>query len=376
MKRLRSFLLSLAVLLSCNKPKGSSGDPPLADAPPLTDNRPLAATVSTAKFDCSSLDTGIYWFGKGDVAQKATSSTRSSFYDRTKPTVIYVHGWQSNSHAIGRRATFNYSKTDPIYGIKVDAADAWIDAGWNVGIYYWNQISDEISPITVEDKIWGTNKINWKNCAGTSILVEGEPDSVVDLFYADYKNALKDYAGPGIRLAGHSAGNQLVTRLTEKLAFSATDQNIVPKRVALLDPWWAVTSFVNTRPALLRASILAMKTKGIIFEWYRTSNVNDNKGSSGNEELIPIIGRTEVEPDYYSSINVVSRHIAAPFIYFLSFQNPAPSGCVAPCTDIAPSAATSDARMLEIMNKASVYRQAGGRETPVTSDNTFELKTK
>jgi hypothetical protein len=68
--------------------------------------------------------------------------------------------------------------------------------------------------------------------------------------------------------------------------------------------------------------------------------------------------------------------VAAPFVYFLSFANPAPSGCKSPCTDKAPSAATSNERMLEIMTKASEYVQITGAKTPDVSDNSFELIAK
>ncbi len=32
--------------------------------------------------------------------------------------------------------------------------DAWLDGGWNVGIFYWNQLADEEMPQDTESKIW------------------------------------------------------------------------------------------------------------------------------------------------------------------------------------------------------------------------------
>lgn len=52
------------------------------------------------------------------------------------------------------RETFNWFHNDQVYGLDIDAADAWIDEGWNVGIFYWNYHADEETPQDSECKIW------------------------------------------------------------------------------------------------------------------------------------------------------------------------------------------------------------------------------
>lgn len=404
MKLLNYAVLSLLLAVSCNKRRqtGAEGIDPSSQSNNGTglpgsndpanpsgtdnatpDNRPISATVSTQTFSCKSLDAGIYWFGKGDQAQKATAMTRSTFFDPKKPTVIYVHGWQSGSHKLERRGTFNYGKYDPIYGVKVDAADAWVDAGWNIGIFYWNQISDESAPTSAEDKVWGESSVTWKDCDGKPQPVPGSPSDAGEFFYNEFLIAMKNYQGSNVRLAGHSLGNQLVTKLADKLETQASagkiPENLIPKRVALIDPWWSDKSMPQNRADSLRSSIQEMKAKGIIFEWYKTSKVNDNNGSDENLELIPIIGQTEIFPDYYSSFNNMSRHMSAPFLYFLGFKDGAPLGCgnkTSACTELAPSAATSDERMKELMMKAARWQQVDGRETAPTADNTYEGKSR
>lgn len=401
MKLLNYTALIILLAVSCNKrsqtaqdgtspvPEGTAdgqGTSPKDTMPSpestLPDTRPMQATISSQTFKCDTLDTGIYWFGKGDLAQKADPAKRASFFDPSKPTVLYVHGWQSGSHKLERRATFNYGKYDPIYGLKVDAADAWVDAGWNIGIFYWNQISDELMPNYAEDKVWGESDVTWKDCDGKAQPVPGSYASALDLFFAEYAKVMKEYKGTNIRLAGHSLGNQMVTKLAEKLvAESAAGRiaaNLVPKRVALIDPWWSAPSKTFSRADTLKNAIQDMKAKGLIFEWYKTSSMSDNSKSDDNAALIPIIGQTEIFPDYYSSFNQMSRHMSAPFLYFLGFKDGAPKGCGTntSCTELAPSAATSDERMKELMLKAARWQQVGGRETAVTSDNTYEPKLK
>lgn len=352
------------------KPQGEDKGPEVP-----SENLPLEPTISTSTFDCDTLESGIYWFGKGDVAQKARATTRSSHFDPAKPTMIHVHGWQSGSHRLKRRATFNYGKTDPIEGVKVDAADAWIDAGWNIGIFYWNQISDESEPIEAENKVWGTSALTWKDCKGKAIPVGDGSIDAVDAFYKAYMVAMKGYTGNNVRLGGHSLGNQMVTRLASRLQSESSkdliDARLVPKRVALLDPWWSAPTLTQTRSSDLRKIIQELKGKGMIFEWYKTSDVTSHSKSDDNSELIADIGQTEILPDYYSSLNQGSRHMSAQFLYYLTFKDPPPPACVKPCTDLAPSAATSDERVKEVMMGALRYRQVLGNKTPVTSDNAF-----
>lgn len=52
------------------------------------------------------------------------------------------------------RETLNWADNDQEHGLDVDAAGAWIDIGWNVGVYYWNAYADEEFPQDTECKIW------------------------------------------------------------------------------------------------------------------------------------------------------------------------------------------------------------------------------
>ncbi len=352
---------------------------PLVPAAMLPDMRPQAAIVDSSHFDCNALDYGLYWFGLGDMAQKFSPETHNSFYDPSKPTMIFVHGWQSGSHLKKTRTTFNYSKADPLFGPKVDEADAWIAAGWNVGMFYWNQFADDLSVNKMEDRVWNDAPITWKNCKGQEMSAAVPPGNASDLFYNTYIAALKDYTGPNIRLVGHSLGNQLVVRMAARASEAAKsgkiDSHLLPKRVALLDPFWAApVGKAVSRATLIRALVASLKSEGMILEWYKTSMLPEAKGADANAEMLPMIGATELSPDYYSVNNPIFRHGAAIYLYFLSFANPPPPGCRTPCSEVAPSAATPDDRMLELMNRAAQWKQVSGTKTPDTADNTFELK--
>jgi hypothetical protein len=121
----------------------------------------------------SSLDYGIYWFGKGNLPEKFVRKQNNRFFDPTKPSVINVHGFQKTVTGRGFRETFNcyynYGRNPgENFGFSqkwdVDAADAWIDQGWNVGCFYWNQFADEDDVKDAETKVWtdqGDKGMRW-----------------------------------------------------------------------------------------------------------------------------------------------------------------------------------------------------------------------
>ncbi len=111
-----------------------------------------------------NLDYGLYWFGSDDNYQKAGSGT--SYYNKSAPTIIYIHGWQNGSSQAKNRETFNRSDSG---GPDMDLAYAWRRAGYNVGILYWNQFADESEVKDAEAKIWsksGPRQMRWRDHNG------------------------------------------------------------------------------------------------------------------------------------------------------------------------------------------------------------------
>lgn len=55
------------------------------------------------------------------------------------------------------RESLNWQTNDSVYGLDIDAADQWLEAGWNVGVFYWTPYADEPALHDAEMKIW-TNR--------------------------------------------------------------------------------------------------------------------------------------------------------------------------------------------------------------------------
>ena len=255
-----------------------------------------------------NLDHGLYWFGYGDSWQKAVPGQSNAYYVASKPTLIYIHGWQNGSTQKKNRETFNRKDAG---GPDLDLANAWLAAGYNVGVLYWNQFADEGEVKDAEAKIWtasGPRAMRWRNSSG--VYSNGPTQSASDLLFNSYKANLAGYSGSNIRIAGHSLGNQMAIVLTKKIsdAVSAGTVNskLLPKRVALLDPFYSnnAKSYLGNKwvGEVCRTYVSALKTKGVIFETYRTSGASSTGfiGDS-NSGLMNMTAFSELKPWYFNA---------------------------------------------------------------------------
>ena len=119
------------------------------------------------------LDCGVYWFSARnggarhqDDGEGDRPSGRARF-DARRPSLLYVHGLAPTTVKRGFRETFNWGQQPG--GLlprefDVNTAQAWVAAGWNVGVFYWSQLSDEVDVRDAEAKIWtahGPRAMRW-----------------------------------------------------------------------------------------------------------------------------------------------------------------------------------------------------------------------
>jgi uncharacterized protein YjdB len=348
-----------------------------------------AEFAATTGFNCDVLDYGIYWFGQGNVARKAVAGVANPNFSPSKPTVLFAHGWQKDSTTRSFRETFNYKLNDPKNGVDVNTADAWISGGWNVGIFYWNQFADEPEVKNAETKIWtgaGPQSMRWRKCDGSYSSVGSPTVSAAQLFYDSYVSAMAGYTGTNIRWVGHSLGNQVVTRtatmINDNINAGRIAAGLRPSRIALMDPFWSKgnKNYLNNRwtGEVSRDHVSALKGAGVIFERYKSSNINDLFVGDSNQGMTDMIGQTELIPGWISNLDQGGRHVAAPNMYFRSFAYSAPPECDenAVCSGTAASAKTSDIRIREMMNSRYEWIQTAGANTEVPSDNLFTRKNR
>lgn len=197
------------------------------------------------------LDYGIYWYQDGkDIPVKA--GTAGVKFDKTKPTIIFTHGMKNDEGYHCRDLLSTWEGTydrfaEGSFPYSTQYFQKYIDMGYNVGHFYWNQIAEE--SIDGDPKIWSSNTslgMRYFVSAQSGKRVQGDPTlnptvSVSMLYAQAIVDALgKDFSGT-LQLAGHSMGGDLSLAVGENLLLMSERKeigtNLLPQRITLLDPY-------------------------------------------------------------------------------------------------------------------------------------------
>jgi hypothetical protein len=369
-------------------------------------------------FKTKDLDYGLYWFGDGNEAYKYVSGRDNPFYDPSKPTIIYTHGWQQDS-VLDR----DYGRECFVFGydgnvIHTDVSQAWRDAGWNTGIFFWNQFADEppetVEPEKAEAKIYSAlngytdmrYKVYYPSTGSVGYSTTYSPDvSVAELFQDIYIDALSDNTSGSIRIAGHSLGNQLVTRFTWLIKNSYDNgtigKSIMPNRVALLDPYWSggdkgylggIT--VGEKCTIYTAEFVSyynnplnnLNDLDFVLEQYHTSKLSGGLPFGiGGDKNEPIRDYTVYIRSWYdfADTGIIPldqegvKHNLTPRMYFYSYSFSPPVMHTAGDDIIGPSASASNYDMNILMNyyythdDKGMCEQTSGKDTLDPADDEF-----
>ena len=209
-----------------------------------TSGVPQGTADYTLTFKTIDIDYGFYFLGPNGEYQKAVPGESNPYYDKNKPTIVYYHGWQNGStknEDFGNdNAFFFNSSTIGSY----NTIGSWRSKGYNVCIAYWAQWADEGEVKDAQAKLWlannGKKGMRYMIRSGSYLNYAGTK-SVTDLLFDQY-SAIFTGSTSGIRFMGHSLGNQLATLMAYKISNAVVagtvSANLMPKRVALLDPFW------------------------------------------------------------------------------------------------------------------------------------------
>jgi hypothetical protein len=325
--------------------------------------------------DQISADSGIYWLKnsannaqeldapacqlKADPAAKKQCLKKlkaTGYFDSSKPTIIFIHGWQpatvENKNRFDFCYNYNLKKGKPAKTI--NTLTEW--AGWNVGVFYWNQYADELSPTDAEAKIYSVNglrsmrwKYNWTNpydnklsssyCSKKQAACvmqtnkQGEPLDIVQMAYQDYIAAMPSstqYHSKQIRIAGQSLGTQIAIQLTGKLLLDSQAAP-EPTRLALMDPYFTPdnkSTKLNHLPNSV-ADFNAEVVHNILqthpdfpISVFRTSDLSQAPNANPGDELNAQVAYTQLFPNYMYSTNEndrqLNKHISSIYLYFYS----------------------------------------------------------
>jgi hypothetical protein len=340
----------------------------------------LSAQVAPSAYDPNVLSYGIYWFGLDNASQKFVSGESNPYFDPARPTVIFAHGWQPGISATNP-PNFTYAE-----GGGVNTANAWVNEGWNIGIFYWNQFSDEVAVTDAEAKIWvndGPQRMRWRKGDGSYEEAPPGTPSAAELFYQAYVAAMTEhkYTGGNIRIAGHSLGSQMAVRLTklvsDGIAAGDVPRHLLPTRVALLDPYWSIgaKAYLNGKEAgqVVREYVAELLPTGVLFEWYRSSTLTVNPNGDANEELQPMMLYSDMTPGFVW--DDMGKHCAAWNLYFWSYAFAGPPECSGDACLTSPAkmlSRMSEARLAALMRSDYTWAQNAWTLTSTPDDDTYQ----
>ena len=213
----------------------------------------------------SELDYGIYWYTANDNVVPTEEYT----VNKNAPTMIFTHGWKPNGESKMREDLSIKGRTDSAlasngyepYPYDKRFYNYYLQQGYNVGVFYWQQFADEGLSLSVDSKIWSHNTeekgmayVTYdENGKGTLTKPDDEtnPDKSVAVLYGEeiIKWLGNDYSGE-LHLAGHSMGGQLTLAVSEYLCLlndkGTIKDNLLPDRVTILDPYLSNTKITGT----------------------------------------------------------------------------------------------------------------------------------
>lgn len=345
------------------------------------------------------LDYGLHWFNAQGTPTKAYDektgkviSVSSSYYNPSKPTVIYFHGWQQGTSSQNyKRNDFNMVNKDN--GQQINAMAQWKAQGWNVAIFYWNQFADEDEVKDAEAKIWsasGPRNMRYRLSDGSYSTSQSPGQSVSQLAFEQYKAVFSNHNNSDFRFAGHSLGNQLATAVAMKISNATRNgsmsSSLMPNRLELLDPFWSKgdKSFLNNEwtGERVRNNISTMISRhNLAVTWYKSTLILTVGVGDGNNALKDIVALQSMRPWYLDSWQVVDKHVYIWKHYFWSYGFSAPKevtinfwGRRKGTGNVAASASTSTSRIRQMMGDSHVWDQVEGRYTATPSDDQFERK--
>ena len=233
MRKIVSILICLALVVGCTAAFTSCGD-------------------TTREVDMSlRSDTlyGLYWYGKDATdSMRSQENMPTEYYDPSKPTVIYSHGWKMSNEEKETMTTLakTVSKTGGASG-EIDYVVEFKALGYNVAFWDWHAyaqllpyLQNEIWVVKDAEALSENEKTKYKNYYDALVALDGR--SFAGELVRSLNAVMKEAEDKEVVFIGHSFGGQMVTAAAYtiyKLADEGllSNNNIVPDRVILADPY-------------------------------------------------------------------------------------------------------------------------------------------
>lgn len=339
-------------------------------------------------FSTVSNEYGFYWLGAGGEYEKARAERQSKLFDNTRPTVIFVHGWERNTTANNLQRDIPFLYSNRFFG-KANVIPLWKNKGYNVGVFQWAQWADEEDVKDAEIKVLNPQANHRAKDGGFSgmryKLRNGKykdwpiDRSIARIFVDEYSKLMTEYGGAEVRLLGHSLGSQIVGQSLDLLAKAVDEgkmrEEAFPKRIALLDPFWSKgeKEYIDGKsPAALFTEQLRtiLDSKEIAVEYYKSSLLGGIVGDL-NAETRKIAAFSRIWASFIPVSDGAAQHFYSYIWYLNSINSPWASSA-----DWI-GAGVSNTEVIKKMNIAANneqhFSQYYGSDTVTPHDDKFKL---
>nr|MCH9683531.1 hypothetical protein [Deltaproteobacteria bacterium] len=198
------------------------------------------------------------------------------------------------------------------------------------------------------------------------------------------------FTPPEVRIVGHSLGNQLAVDLAYRVLAAIEDgeldPNLLPTRVALLDPFYTNggKDYLGGEQTgeRVRRYARALRESGVLLESYRSSVVANNPFvGDTNRELMGMVAFQNVQPKFLDTTQLVAKHKYAKQFYFDTYNGLEWSLEPDPRTSKLPAeaslSANSDSETVrDAMRSCLKFVQSKGQYTMDYTDDAFSTKEK
>jgi hypothetical protein len=338
-------------------------------------------------FRSVDLEYGFYWLGANGEYEKAQAGKSNSFFDPTRPTVIFVHGWQSGTsqYDMQRENPFVYAGSR--YG-SANALPLWTARGFNVGIFQWGQWADEEEVRDAEIKVLNPQSLQKAKDGGFSgmryRLRDGKykpmlsDRSVSQFFVNEYKKIMGSYSGTEIRLVAHSLGVQLAGKALSLLAREADEGRLpaqaFPSRLVMLDAFWSQGSkdYLDGKSP---AQVFNESLRGILehrvlaIEQYKSSLLGGVVGDA-NLDARKLSMFARIVPSFIPVSDFAAQHLYS-YVWYVNSVAHNTEGLSGALGAALPTESILEKMNLKQAGPVHLY-QIEGVDTPGLQDDRFE----
>lgn len=195
---------------------------------------------------------GLYWYGDSgelDDMKISQENMPTEYYDPSKPTVIYSHGWK----AVGingvqeekeKLATLSktYAATNGASGNRNYVSELK-ELGYNVAFWDWHAYAQDLA--NLHNEIWvvkDAQALSEKEGNYYEALLALDGRTFAGELVRSMCAVMKDASDQEVVFIGHSFGGQMVTAAAYTLYKLAeegiiSNKNILPNRISLADPY-------------------------------------------------------------------------------------------------------------------------------------------